>query len=269
MKKILFLLLGITLLSLPSCFKLDNWDEPDCTFHGTVYDVYTGEPLLASQDDWQIRTWERSWTGHGGGATRSRDLRIKQDGTYQNTKYFAGRYDLLPYNGPYWPVDTLKGVELKKSTQQDFTLTPYLQIVDFDHKVAWIASTGRYRMMITFKVKVPSDAQGKVVLEKDGKALPQLRDVRAFLSLTTFCGAGMNSFIDFSEYVTDLRQNNSKTWDELFNDGNGKDITGQYSLTCDLKPNYTYYLRVGACVQDAYNKYNYSPIVKVVVPQAQ
>lgn len=269
MKKILFLLLGITLLSLSSCFKLDNWDAPDCTFHGTVYDAYTREPILASQNDWQIWIWERSWTGHEDGATRQRELRIKQDGTYQNTKLFAGTYDMLLYNGPYWPEDTLKNVVLAKTTQQDFTVTPYLQIVDFDYRTAWNASKECYRMLIMFKVKVPRDEQGNVVLSKNGKALPQLRDVRAFLSLTTFCGAGDNSYINFGEYTADMRINNGKSWDDLLAEGNGTDTTGQFIINCNVKPNYTYYLRVGACVQDAYNKYNYSPIVKVEVPPAQ
>ena len=265
MKKILCLLIGVALLTLSACFKLDNWDEPDCKFHGTVYDSYTGEPVLASQNDWQIQIWERSWTGHEGGAVRNRDLRIKQDGTYQNTKLFAGTYDMFPYNGPFWPQDTLRGVALGKSTQQDFTVTPYLQIVEFDYNYAFVAATRRYIMLMRFKIKAP-------LLEKEYngemRQLPNLRDVRAFVSLSTFCGAGDNSFINFDGYdENSLRVGNSKAWDVLLAEGNGVDTTGEFQIFCDMKPGYTYYVRVGACVQDAYNKYNYSEIVRVDIPQ--
>ena len=49
---------------------------------------------------------------------------------------FAGTYDMLPYGGPFWPVtDTVKNVVFgagKSGRQQDFTVTPYLQLIDFE-----------------------------------------------------------------------------------------------------------------------------------------
>ena len=280
MKKILCLFLGVTLLGLQSCFKLDNWDAPDCTFKGTVYDKYTNAPLLASQNDWQIRIWERSWTGHDGGAVSNQDLRIKQDGTYQNTKLFAGTYDMLPYNGPFWPVDTLKNVVLSKTKEQDFTVTPYLQVIDLRTDHFWDAARARYSLRLRFKVKVPSDENG-VVLSKNGVNLPNLTDVRAFLSLTSWCGNGENSFLNFQEYTTDLTlRNPDRTWSQIFNEsfkigdmeisaGNGVDTSGDFTIRVPVKPTYTYYVRIGARVKDPYEKYNYSEIVKIDIPAAQ
>ena len=280
MKKILNLLSGIALLSLVSCMGIDNWDEPNCTFYGTVIDSYTGEPLLASQNDWQIRIWERSWTGHEGGATTQQDLRIKQDGTYQNTKLFAGTYDMLPYDGPFWPVDTTKKVVLKGSVKQDFTVTPYLQIIDFSAELGtWdfgTATTPDIRPALTLycKLKAP---------RRDG--LPNIRDIQAFLSRTTFCGNGSNSRIDIAEYRDHVDDNPDTPFDERGTKGRIA-ANRSWAATCswldpdwvdsDTSPRirigplpvnsgYTYYVRMGASTSVGSNRFNYSPIVKITV----
>ena len=274
MKKILLLALGVTLFSLSSCFELDNWKEPDCTWHGTVIDSYTNQPLLSSQNDWQIRIWERSWTGHEGGAVNHQELRIKQDGTYQNTKLFAGTYDMLPYNGPFWPVDTLKNLVLGKELKQDFTVTPYLQISNFNAEL--FKSNNKDSIKITFRVKAP-------LLVKDGRNLPRLYELRGFLSLTSYCGNGTDSSIGVANYTQQpsgtvginsgagflrmtLSNNNDNSWATLIANGPGDNTTPDIFLSGEVKSGYTYYVRVGAAVDDTHRKFSYSPIVKVTVP---
>ena len=249
-------------MGLSSCTKIDNWDAPDCTFYGTVIDSYTGEPLLASQNDWQIRIWERSWSEQPGGATNNQDLRIKQDGTYKNTKLFAGTYDMLPYDGPFWPVDTVKNVTLGKSTEQNFTVTPFMQIIDVSHVVAQVGDQAQ----ITFKFKVKAP-----LMSKDGVNMPQLREVRVWLSLTPFCGHGSNSYINWSEYTNNntgrIEQNTA--WTDVIktsNGGNGVDTSKEFTIgPLRVQHGYTYYVRAGANVTRGSNRYNYSPIVKVDV----
>jgi len=263
MKKKIFLVLGVALVSLSSCFELDNWDEPDCTWKGTVIDAYTKQPLVSSQDDWQIRIWERSWKGQDGGATTQQDLRIKQDGTYQNTKLFAGTYDMLPYNGPYWPVDTIKGLELKKTLVHDFEVVPYLQIVDY--RADLISQNDKYYVKMSFKVRAP-------LLEKNGRTLPRLYEMRPFISLTAFCGGGSNSSIGIPEYNENVRirpaNDANNSWATLISKGSGDNTTPQYEFgLMELKKGYTYYVRAGASVDDPYRKNNYSPIVKIEVPK--
>lgn len=62
-----------------------------------------------------------------------------QNGTYRNTKQFAGEYLMLPYNGnfyPYWDADDpVKDgdeagelVKISGTTTKDFTVIPYLTI---------------------------------------------------------------------------------------------------------------------------------------------
>lgn len=262
MKKIYFLVLTIALLSLHSCFELDNWDEPDCTWSGTVTDSYTNEPLLSSQNDWQMRIWERSWTGQEGGATTYQDLRIKQDGTYQNNKLFAGTYDLLPYNGPFWPEDTVKSLVLKKNLEYNFAVTPYLQVVD--SKIELIVKNDTNFIKTAFKVKAP-------LLEKNGVALPRLYEMRPFVSLTTFCGNGSDSSLGLSSYNENVRirpdDTTANSWASLISSGPGNNTTPEYSFgLMEVKSGYTYYVRIGASVNDTYKKHCYSPIVKIEVP---
>jgi len=272
MKKILFLLFGVALMSLMSCTKIDNWDAPDCTFTGTIYDSYTNQPLLASQNDWQIRIWERSWTGHPEGATNYQDLRIKQDGTYQNTKLFEGRYDMLPYDGPFWPMDTVKNVQLSKgkTTVQDFTVTPYLQIIDFRHEIGTnnfgTEAAPIVRPSVTFYCKIRAP-------RTDG--LPNLRYLQAFLSLTVFCGNGDNSYINVSEYTSGSdgsrgRLDFNRSWaDEQRANGldPNSDTTKEYKIgPLQVKNGYTYYIRMGANVNTGSNRYHYTPIEKISIP---
>lgn len=280
MKKILYLF-GITLWGLSSCTSIDNWDEPDCTFYGTVIDSYTGEPLLASQNDWQIRIWERSWTGQEGGATDKQDLRIKQDGTYQNTKLFAGTYDMLPYDGPFWPVDTVKNVKLSSSTRQDFTVTPYLQIIDFKTEVGtWDFGTQEVpniqpSLTMYFRIKAP---------RRDG--LPNIRDIQGFISRTIFCGNGTDSRIDIAEYRDHVDDNPATAFDERGTKGRiatnrswadackwldpawvDSDTSPRIRIgPLPVKSEYTYHVRAGASTNVGSNRFNYSPITVVTIP---
>ena len=272
MKNIVYLVFGVALLSLSSCFELDNWDEPSSTWEGTVFDSYTNQPILSSQNDWQMRIWERSWSGSEKGATDYQDLRIKQDGTYKNNSLFDGTYDLTLYNGPHWKVDTIRNIELKKNLKYDITVTPYLQVVDFNASV--YKNNNLDSIRITFKVRAP-------ILQKDGTNLPRLYEVRAFLSLTTFCGNGSNSSIGVSEYTSPLTinnnlnearglvvrpaNNNNFSWATLLA-GSSDNTTQQITLSSRVKSGYTYYVRVGAAVDDTYRKHCYSPIIKVTVP---
>lgn len=262
MKKILYLMLGAATLFLVSCQKIDNWGEPSARFYGNVIDSYTGKNLLSSQNDWSIRIWEKSWTGTA--APQNQSLSVKQDGSYNNMKLFGGKYDMLPYGGPFWPADTVKSVILGTSTQQDFTVKPYLQILNFTQTLGGTALAPT--LTLTCQLKAPIIT-----------GLPQLYEVKPFLSLTTFCGNSNN--INISEYTTSqsststtpsARRTINRTWAaELTAQGvlGTSDTSGTYTMgPLPVKPGYTYYVRCGAAVNDANKRYNYSEIVKIVVP---
>jgi hypothetical protein len=243
MKNIIRIALGVLLMTtlVTSCMDVDNWDEPNARVYGRVIDAYTGENLLTSQGDWGIRIWERTWTQS---APTPQSLSVKQDGSYNNSKLFAGTYDMLPYGGPFWPVDTIQDVSFSGTTEQDITVTPYLQLQGFE------ASRDGLKVTLHVQLKAPI---------RNG--LPNLVEIKPFVSLNQFCGA--TNFIDVPEYNNTRKQINA-SWIATFGDVEESPVYHIGPLA--VKPGYTYYMRVGANVNDANRKYNYSNIIKVVVP---
>ncbi|MBT1686954.1 DUF5013 domain-containing protein [Dawidia soli] len=241
MKNIIRIVLGLLVMSITACMEVDNWDEPEARVQGRIIDSYTGENLLTSQGDWGIRIWERTWTES---APTAQSLPVKQDGTYNNSKLFGGTYDMLAYGGPFWPVDTLQDVVFGGNTEQDITVTPYLQLQGFE------TSLNGLKLTLTCVLRAPI-RQG----------LPNLVEVKPFLSLSQFCGA--TNFIDLPDYNNQRKQYN-QSWLEAFGDVETSSVITIGPLK--VKPGYTYYVRLGANVNDANRKYNYTEIVKIVVP---
>ncbi len=250
MKNLLYLLFGAALFSLASCQKIDNWSEPGARLYGNIVDSYTGTNLAMDNNDWQIRIIDRSWEKmNPGTVAQYQTLAVMKDGVYNNAKLFSGTYDMLPYDGPFWPVDTVKGVILDKETQQDFKVTPYLQLSNF---TATLVGTG---LTLTCTVKAPLIT-----------GLPNLYEVKPFLSLTTFCGN--SNYINIAEY-NNLRKQINRTWAAELTNLKLPAATDAITYTMGplpVKSGYTYYVRVGANVNALSRRYNYSPIVKVVVP---
>ena len=244
MKGLLKIMLGATLLFLASCQEIDNWDEPNARLYGNVIDSYTGQNLAMDQNDWQIRIIDRTWEAmNPGTVAQYQSLAVQRDGVYNNSKLFPGTYDMVPYDGPFWPVDTVRGVVLKDETQQDFTVTPYLQVLNFK------AELNGTNLTLSCTVKAP------VIT-----GLPNLYEVKGFLSLTTFCGN--SNYINIGDY-NNLRKQINKTWAAEVGTADSKNYTlGPYPV----KSGYTYYVRIGANVNALSRRYNYSPIIKVVVP---
>ena len=262
MKNLLYIAIGVALLSFTtSCTAIDNWDGPDSGVTGTVYDVYTQKPILASQSELNIRIWERSYTGFEDGASTYQTLNVKQDGTYNNSKLFSGTYDFYPYDGCFWssPEDTIKGVVLQKGkkTVQDITVTPYLQIIDFKTELVGEDLTIKYR------VRAP-------LLSRNDVNIGNLYWVRFFISFTMYCGNGNNSNIGFGEWHNpeyNGRKELNRRWTDVINDegGNGVDTSPEYTLgPITLKRGYLYRVRGGANTNTGSSRpYNYSEIVEI------
>jgi hypothetical protein len=135
MKKIInYSVLLLCAIFTVSC-EVDNYEGPDATIQGTVYD-HLGQPLQVSHGAEIIRTREISWAKDSATYIGNQTLHVQQDGTYRNTKWFAGTYRMLPRAGAFFPYDDAllddddagELVEINGTVTRDFTVTPYLTV---------------------------------------------------------------------------------------------------------------------------------------------
>jgi len=197
MKKILYSTLFIaSLVSLYSC-KVDNYELPAETIKGRVVDAATGELVLTDQgsEGTRIRLAELSWK-----ETRvpdNFDFFCMKEGIFQNTKVFAGRYNVR-IDGAFIPLvrrnasgDTLanesKNIDIKGVTEVEIKVQPFL-------KLEWVGTPTISNGKITAKVKVTravSPAEFKAKIEPMGgysDAMQNVTDVRLFVSQVPYVG---------------------------------------------------------------------------------
>lgn len=226
---------------MASCMEVDNFDAPSAKISGRLIDATTGEPMLLDNGTTHIRIWERSYSLN----PTPQSLAVKEDGTYNNERLFAGTYDMLPYDGAFWPCDTVFNVPIgKKGTVQDFEVVPYLHVIDFTMELNGTDLT------LSCRLQAP-------VTEN----LPQIMVIRPFLSLNKHCGAG--NHLDY--YFTDTyRLNIRKLWNRIGDaDGNSDQV---FSVTVPVKSGYTYWCRMGAQLNDTFSSWNYSEVQSITIP---
>lgn len=223
-----------------SCIEVDNFEEPEAHFTGRIIDSTTGLNLLADQGECRVRIFEKSYSLNPG----PQDIPLKQDGTFNNKRLFNGTYDIVP-EGAWWPQDTVRLGIGRNTVTKDFEVTPYLTLFDFK------AELQDGKLVMSCRIDAPI---------KEG--LPQIMDIRPFLSLNQFCGAG-NCIAAYSS-LDEYKQSIMKTWDKLDKLEDGKSKV--YTFNVFVKPGYTYFVRMGARVKDTFQKYNYTGIIKIEVP---
>lgn len=232
------LLIGASTMLMGSCMGIDNFDEPDSHFTGRIIDKTTGENILVDQTECHVRIWEKSFSLN----PTPQNIPIKQDGTFNNTKLFAGTYDVVP-EGAWWPADTIR-VGLGKKLVQDFEVTPYLKLFDFKTELNGTI------LKLSCRLDAPVT-----------EGLPQIMEVRPYLSLNQFCGAA--NCISYYN-TTSNRVNIMQTWSNIEKLEDGKSRV--YSIEVEVEPEYIYFVRMGAKVRDTFQNYNYTEIVEIEIP---
>lgn len=252
MKKLLYsLILGISICAFSACMEIDNFDAPDAHITGKLIDKTTGQNFITDHGDTHIRIWEMSYSTN----PAPQSIPVQFDGSFNNERLFAGTYDMLPFNGPYWPADTIRGVGIgKKTTIQDFEVTPYLHITDFE------ATLEGTKLTLSCRLSAPLTEN---TINGEITPLPNVLEIRPFLSLTQYCGEA--NYI--GEYWTnEYRVNLRSPWERIDQDGDG--ISDNiYSITVPVKKGYTYNVRIGANVNYTHQKFNYSEVKRIEVPK--
>src|SRR5687768_1678218 len=138
MKKLTYSFVFIVVITLVSCSKYDNFDEPGATLTGRVVDITNKNALIQTE--------------YGGGGTRIKLEEISwsdnptpfyfnsmQDGTFNNTKLFPGT-NRISVEGAFVPllqydangnitVDKRQTVELTSGvTEIEFQVEPFLRV---------------------------------------------------------------------------------------------------------------------------------------------
>lgn len=222
--KWLYILGFFAMLLASACSQLDNYAEPAETLTGKIIDRVTGEPLVSEQPNgFRIRLLETSWSE----TPQPEYFWGKADGTFVNTKIFAGTYEVTPVEGAFFDVEP-RSIEIKGKVNVDFEVIPYLSI-----DVLQIERTSPETLEVSYRFS-------------RSKIGDKILDSRVFVSTnpnvgTNIMDADLSPMRDFSE-IDDI--------DALSNTYVEK-IEG-------LNPKKTYYVKVGARTNNSSKRYNFS-----------
>lgn len=221
----------ISLFLLGSCElnQLDNYDGPNATLSGGIYDQETGE--LIQQDI--INGMQIEYTEHGFENPQMQYVVVKNDGTYRNNLMFAGTYTIRPARGNFVPVETEELV-VKGKTVKNFRVQPYIRVrnVQIEKQDGKVVATFNLDQTVTNKVS------------RIGLFAHQEPNVGAPLNTVA-------SITNFNQVSNDVTQYRLEINLEA-NSGN-------------LKPGNKYYFRVGALIDAPEAKYNYAPPVLIEI----
>nr|WP_067061604.1 DUF3823 domain-containing protein [Mucilaginibacter sp. L294] len=215
-----------SVLTFSSC-KQDNYPGPDAGIEGAIVDE-TGVALQTEQPGGvKIRLIE---TKYGNNATPN-DFWCSANGSFKSTTIFAGQYKAVPIEGAFFPADTAV-VNVSGLTTVNFKVTPYLMI-----KATFIPSAGG----VTASYKISRTKVGEKIVS-----------ARTLVSAYPTVSNTINEF-------------NTST--DLSEVADGVILATQYTdAISGLTTGKTYYVRVAARTANANNKFNYSEIVKIVIP---
>lgn len=198
MKKLLSYIPFLAILTLSACnlFEIDNYKAPSKTLKGEVVDAETGEPVLTDQgsEGIRVRLTEESW---GENVTPNPDFYCMSDGTFRNTKLFAGTYNVR-IDGPFIPLlrEDDRGVPLADETQTvvinnsatvKFEVQPFLN-------VEWVDQPQVINGKIKAKVRVTRGVSDEVFRSKIepmgaySNSFLNVTDIQLFVSYSSSVG---------------------------------------------------------------------------------
>lgn len=214
-------------LSFQAC-KLDNYDRPNATLTGKIIDAETNESVQTQyKDGTRIRLYEFY---NQEWSVQPTNFWVKQDGSFENKAVFAGKYKVLA-EGAFHPIDVIE-VDISGMKNLDIKVTPYLRLTINATPV----TDG-----VTLSTKVTRTASS-----------PKIN------TITFLCGE--TPYVDKSTFAKKADKDVSKLQDsEIVSEAFTETLTG-------LQKGKTYYVRAGALAINPANHYNYSEIIKVVIP---
>lgn len=133
------MLCAVATFSSCSWFEFDNYDQPNAQVYGAFLDSKTNQPVpqechfntgfgsrvSGAPTDGYIAVTEKGWDYE-----QAEYWLIKYDGTYSQTKTFAGNFRMAAEQNNFYPV-TKEDVTFQKGENTvDWTVTPYCRVID-------------------------------------------------------------------------------------------------------------------------------------------
>jgi hypothetical protein len=226
MKKNRFYLMICSFVLIAWSCDIDNYDSPNGTIYGVLTDNITNQPLQTEQPNgFSIKLFEK-----GGKMNSPIIFYGKPDGSFKNAWIFQNEYKVIPSEGAFFPVDTVS-VNVGKSSEVNFTVTPFLAVLDFS------AQGAAGKVISNYKIG-RSEIGGKILERKTlVSSIPTINN-SIFNAKTETNLSGIQDDVILSSSFSD-------------------EVTG-------LEPG-EYYVRVAVRTDNTLNRYNYSEPVKVSV----
>lgn len=248
---------GLCMLFLSSCgyFEYDNFEAPDSGIEGTVIDQKTGEPLQAEvANSYKVEYYELSWEEAGHINTQAQFFWGKADGTFQNTKIFAGKYRITLKEGAFYaPKPEVVTLRKEALTKLSYTVVPYAR-VSIDEMI--LTGTKQNNLEIKYTIE---DTEKEINKEEVNESLYTLSEAQVFISSKS-PNVGINN--SETKYTIKAKKEFS----------NGDYVPGvPFQLTeknvKKLAPG-KYWVRIGVRTENPQKRYNFSTIKEIVVPAA-
>ncbi len=225
-----FCYISLIVLSLLnySC-ELDNYEAPNASIHGVIYDSETNEPIL--QDIYLGSQIE--YIEHGFDNPEIQYMIFKCDGSYRNDLMFANTYTIQPVRGNFVSLEAQE-VKVEGDTQLDFYALPYIRIKNAEIK------REQNNIVATFNMQTTLDSN--------------VSKIALFVHVEPHLGANLY------QVATILDLNQKADENQLYTVTLNLD---DYWST--LKVGQSYYFRVGALIDAPEAKYNYAPMVRLTL----
>lgn len=222
--------LGV-LLQLASCGlnEIDNYDGPNASIQGGIYDVETKE--LIQQDI--VRGAQIEYVEHGYNNPQTQYMVVKNDGSYQNKLMFSNTYTISAMRGNFVSPASQE-IKVSGNTEHNFEVLPYVRV-----KNASIRQEGN-KIVATFNLDKTVDNS--------------LQRIGLFAHAEINVGEPLH------------KVSAQQTVDGPVDEGNTYrleiDLTQHTTNLIKGKP---YYFRVGALINASEAKFNYAPAIRLTI----
>lgn len=245
------------MLLMTSCewFKQDNYEPYNASITGTFKDATTGTNVeqeckyvniyggnIGTPTCGYISAFELGWDYEA-----AQVWLVKYDGSYTNSQIFAGSYRLEAKENNFYPV-TLDNVTISKgSNTVDWTVTPYIRIID--PSITFDASVNKFKA--TFKCQYGDPSKANTIYKAMLCCYPDV-----------FVGAYLNNCSNDPEAsgIASIVANGTTVNTLYINPANAVNVN-------EFKYSRMHYFRIAVCatgtgVNSSY-KYNFSPTIGI------